>query len=219
MLAVKLLGSIDLENIDSNLHDINNKLDSLPQDISSEFYNTTSGEEGIIQKVYQDLFTLSSGDVLEIYNSINDLISSGDTPISLYYDVFDSLNTQEDFIISWDDINIQLTSNNGQLLLNQHLISGDSVNFSQLVRSNDVLQLIFSWVRILYSFALLFVLFYECYYITLKTIGATSFTEGTDESEFNIISTSEHYSVSSNGSLIKHPDTITKTHTNRTKLK
>ena len=218
MLAVKLLGSIDLNNIDSNLQDINNKLDSLPQDISSEFYNTNSGDEGIIQKVYQDLFTLSSGDVLEIYNSIDDLISSGDTPISLYYEVFDSLNTQEDFIISWDDINIQLTANNGQLLLNQHLISGDSVNFSQLVRSNDVLQLIFSWVRILYSFALLFILFYECYYITLKTLGATSYTEGTDESEYEILSSSQHYSVRTDGTRIRHPDTITKTHTKRTKI-
>lgn len=162
---------------------------------------------------------MSSGDVLDIYNSINDLISSGDTPVSLYFEVFDSLNSQEDFVISWDNISIQLTSNNGQFLFNEHLISGDSVNFSELVRSNDVLQFVFSWVRILYSFALLFVLFYECYSITLKTIGATSYTEGTDESEFDIISTSEHYSVSSNNRVIRHPDTITKTNTKRTKIK
>lgn len=85
-----ITGKIDLTNIENSLNNIDNGIQELP----NKFYNDDpSGDKGIIQKVYEDLFTLDSGDVADIYNNLSDKFTSGDTPLITFTAFLDVLRS------------------------------------------------------------------------------------------------------------------------------
>lgn len=156
--------NIDLTNITNGLNDINNNIDNLPSNIGNVFYNSgDSGEKGIFQKVYEDLFTIKQDELnvmLSDFISDNQL-TSGEVEIAMLG--FNKLNNSGDFIISWNSINNDFLR-----------ISGDSINFSAFVRDNTTLSQVMFYVRNILGVSLLLLLLGNYFKTLLVTLGVST---------------------------------------------
>lgn len=149
-------------NID--LNETNYLIKNLPQDIANTLYNSgDSGEKGIFQKVYEDLFTISQDDINVMLSDFiaDNKLSSGEIEIATLG--FNTLNNSGDFIISWNSINNDFLR-----------ISGDSINFSALVRENKGLNDIMFYVHHILGVSLLLLLLSNYFKTLLATLGVST---------------------------------------------
>lgn len=107
------------------------------------------------------MFVLDSGDVNDIYATIESKFPSGDSPMVLYNQLFDLFSEEPgDFIIEWDNVPVNLTIRNGDTLVSGDVIPAGLINFNQLCRDNATMGIIKFWLNtIFFSKFLLIILF------------------------------------------------------------
>lgn len=116
------------------------------------------------ENTYNSLFSMSSGDVNEVYLMVESYFPSGDTPLSVYDTIFGAYgNEPDDFIIRWDDHPLNITWFNGQTLYSGDFIKSGYMNFSKECRDNDVLSNIKFWFNTLFTI-FIFIAYYKFLY-------------------------------------------------------
>lgn len=127
----------------------------------------TSGEKGIVQKIYEDLFTV---DDEYIENKIEELGEemgiSGDylkETTEMILSVYDE-NQKGDFIISWEPFYYADTL----------MIPSGDINFSKIERDNEAVQTIMFWVRLLLTFSIFSLLLRQVWFLILATLGVST---------------------------------------------
>ena len=220
-----------------DLTETNNKIDNVASKIDTTNALLISGDKKATERdnfwrdTYNNLFTLNSGDVADIYNDIAGALSSGDSLIVAYQPIQDLLEAEpSDFVIRWGNIPILLTINNGVALTSGDLITSGEINFSQMARDNSTLGTIKFWVNTIISFSLFYLCLFEIYKIILYILGQTpSLVEAVtsdEESTTETIIDTDYYnhsdSVSKVVSGVRQTDSTghntTKTTTRRRKL-
>lgn len=162
-------GNIDLSGIENRqdatnqkLDEVNSSINNLPNEIEDKLYN--SGEnKGIVQKIYDDLFTY---DEEEVKGKINTFVEENLPQMSGEI-VEDTLileklkNKSGDFIISWNDVKYN----------DMTIVEHGEINFSQIERENEVLTRVMMYERIILTITLISILLKEWYKTILACFG------------------------------------------------
>lgn len=201
-------GSVDLSGIQTGINNINNNLNNIENKIPTSGDITQSTQTGIVSGNQE--FWGSSGDLTGeqqedlISDKIDDLTNSlsGDLAeneifgiLQTYEDkLFGGFTGQEDFVISWNDINY-----NGQ-----KLIPSGEVNFSKICRENEALGKVKSTINIILTFIILMNIVIYMYnlllatlgidnpYLYEKPVGSVTTSEYTDESGRTYVTRTQH---------------------------
>lgn len=94
------------------------------------------------------MFIVQSGEIKEIINNIIDEnnLSSGELAIeNTFLNLYKG--NASDFIISWEDVNLNINHKNGQKLINEKIINKGKINFSKLERENEELKKTMKYAR------------------------------------------------------------------------
>lgn len=171
-----------LDNINNSINyqgqEINNSINYQGQQIKDSIDKLESGEKArddFWRSTYDSLFTLSSGDVNEIYNTIVAYFPSGDSPVSVFETIFGGLNNEpDDFIIRWDDIPMFFSIGNGNNSFSGDFIKANSMNFSKLCRDNETFGIVKFWVNIFVNISFYLVYAFSFYGCILTIFGVYS---------------------------------------------
>lgn len=148
-------GSIDLSGIENGLNNINSSLNS-GNLLIEEQTEVIKDNQSFWESTYNELFSMDSGDVNELYLMVQSYFPSGDTPLTVYDTIFGAYgNDPDDFIIRWDDIPLNITWFGGQELYSGDFIKAGYMNFSKECRDNEVLSNIKFWINTLFTIFIL----------------------------------------------------------------
>lgn len=144
-------------------------------DIISNVYNNGSGDSpGIVQQIYDDLFTLKEDDFDNIYSYAANLFPSGDV-MAVNEIIFSTLHPSgDDFVIAWDNIPINFSLFGGAWSYSGDFISANSINFSKACRDNEQLGLLRFWINVFMQVSFSLAYIYAIYKCILIVIGVST---------------------------------------------
>lgn len=201
-------GNVDLSGIQTGINNINQNLNNIENKIPSSGDIAQSTQTGFVSgnKEFWGSSGDLSGDEQEelISGKIDELTNtlSGDLAeneifgiLQTYEDkLFGGFTGEEDFVISWNDINY-----NGQ-----RLIPSGEVNFSKICRENEALGNVKSTINIILTFIILMNIVIYMYnlllatlgidnpYLYEKPVGSVTTSEYTDESGRIYVTRTQH---------------------------
>ena len=144
-------------------------------DLINNLYNDGSGDSpGIVQQIYDDLFTLKEDDFDNIYGYASSLFPSGDV-MAVNDIIFSTLHPSgDDFVIAWEDVPIQFSLFGGAWSYSGDFISANSINFSRVCRENEQLGLLKFWINIFMQVSFTLAYIYAIYKCILIVIGVST---------------------------------------------
>lgn len=180
------------------------------QDSTNAIIDNTNQNKGFWENAYNNLFVLDSGDVNDIYATIESKFPSGDSPMVLYNQLFDLFSEEPgDFIIEWDNVPVNLTIRNGDTLVSGDVIPAGLINFNQLCRDNATMGIIKFWLNTIFSLSFYLLFFFEFYRCILRILGVSTEVVNGDEDEVNVIdSVRDSYTVNKSTGEVKVKDTL-----------
>lgn len=180
--------------------------------------NTKEENDNFWKDVYNDLFTISSGDVNAMLNDFTERINFenyGD--IGIEESILGVLEGEpDDFKISWEDIKTPAIANLGLSAIT--LIPKGEINFSRMARENEALGRVKGIVNLLCSFTLIMLLLKNIWFTLMRVLGVGVDMYESQEEENERLAMVNSETINVNGDTGTY--TITKTNYNpRTKQK
>lgn len=166
-------GNIDLTPIqeqinttNENLTNINNSINTQGENIIKAIESGDKKNRNFIQKLYDDLFTIESGEVKEIIENIQEKTHIENIGmLSGEEQILNILKGEpSDFKIEWENIQYE----------NKTIIPKGEVNFSKLTREIPALKSVQDWLRIIMSYTILTILITEIWFTILKVLGVST---------------------------------------------
>ena len=190
---------LDIENTfnDTYYNQYQNNLDNnysnIQEDINNEnIQNITNTIDNMQQQqeennnwwknTYNNLFTMNSGDVLDVFTTMQETAHIENNGIIDMLSGELALFTTEptDFIISWNDIKIPGITALG--IQETTLVPANSINFSAITRNNEALNTTHYYLRLILQFTLVWLCIKNIWLTIMTIIGVgTSLYEDNEE--------------------------------------
>lgn len=166
--------------VNGTLDEIRNQLETNNEAIKeltqAMFGSGESGESGekknFLEKTYEKMFTLSSGDITEIIESVRNDIQIDSGEIQAENIILEFIKGEPgDFVISWNKYSPTLSVKGQRINTPEDFIPSGEINFSQIERENEALQTTMNWTRTITTWSLIGICIHQGWLILMAMLG------------------------------------------------